>query len=108
MSEQSNTISTSIRRNIFDSIRIAEIYFAGQLNDVKFLLRLFDLANFPSDDPRFKTAEGDIWQHTVNNDDFERDWVFTDPRFSLMTCADLKFLDFLCETVHPVVRSDQE
>ncbi len=60
----------------------------------------------PSTDDRFKNATGDIWQHTVNNNDWEPGWVFSDPRFNLMSGDDETFLKFLCESIHPVVRSD--
>ena len=36
------------------------------------------------------------------------DWVFTDRRFDLLHATDDKVLSFLCETVHPVVRIDEE
>ena len=60
----------------------------------------------PSFDSRFENAAGDIWQHTENNDDWGAEWVFTDPRFNLLGCSDETFLQFVCETVHPVVRPD--
>ncbi len=56
--------------------------------------------------PRFQNATGDIWQHRVNNYDWEDDWLFYDPRFRLMDGDDETFLRFLCETIHPVVRPD--
>lgn len=60
----------------------------------------------PSTDSRFNDAMGDIWQHTVNNDDWESGWLFSDHRFNLMRGDDETFLRFLCESIHPVVRSD--
>ena len=57
----------------------------------------------------FPNAAGDIWQHRVNNPyDWEDDWLFTDNRFDLMHGEDKVFLRFLCEMLHPVVRSDAE
>jgi hypothetical protein len=32
----------------------------------------------PSNDPRFNDAAGDIWQHRINNFDWDIDWVFYD------------------------------
>jgi hypothetical protein len=61
-----------------------------------------------STDGRFKNASADIWQHTVNNSDWEPDWVFSDGRFRLLNGPDQTFLRFLRETVHPVVRPDAE
>jgi len=102
-----STITKAVRQDIFDAVRISNVFYAGRLNDVEFLSRLFDLHQLPSYDSRYQDAYGDIWQHTVNNDDYERDWIFVDPRFALTSCADQDFLSFLCETLHPVVRSDQ-
>ena len=36
-----------------------------------------------STDSRFKNAEDDIWQHTINNEDWDTYWVFDDSRFKL-------------------------
>lgn len=101
------TIPAEARSNIFDAFRIEEVFFAGNLHDHAFLSRLFDLNSLPSYDSRYTNASGDIWQHTVNNDDEEFDWVFSDRRFDLLRCDDALFLRFLCEMVHPVVRPDQ-
>ena len=62
----------------------------------------------PSTDSRFKNAAQDIWQHTVNNSDWEADWVFSDWRLRLLDGPDQTFVRFLRETVHPVVRPDAE
>jgi len=70
------------------------------------LSRLFNLSSLRSTDNRFKDAAGDIWQHRVNNFDWDDDWVFYDGRFNLMNGDDDNFLAFLCETIHPVVRPD--
>jgi hypothetical protein len=101
-----NRISEVTRRNIFDILRVTPSDWAGKLDDVDFLSRLYDLQKLPSRDGRFKDAAGDIFQHTVNNNDWERDWVFYDARFDLFNAPDAEFLRFLCEVVHPVVRTD--
>ena len=51
----------------------------------------------PSNDPRFPNAEKDIWQHTVNNDDYPNCWVFYDDRFQLEKGSDEAYLKFLCK-----------
>lgn len=76
------------------------------MEESEFLSRLFNLSSLPSGDHRFKDAAGDIWQHRVNNFDWDDDWVFYDGRFNLMNGDDDSFLAFLCETIHPVVRPD--
>lgn len=102
------TIPSNIRQNIFDGIRLEGVFWAGQLDDVDFLSRLFDLKSMPSYDSRYRDAAGDIFQHRHNNYDWEDDWVFGDARFNLSHCDDATFLKFLCETLHPVVRPDIE
>lgn len=82
------------------------VNWRGRLEESEFLARLFDLQSLPSTDGRFNNAEGYIWQHRVNNFDWEDDWVFYDKRFGLLTGDDEVFLRFLCETIHPVVRPD--
>jgi AbiJ N-terminal domain 3 len=78
----------------------------GRLDEIQFLKRLYDVGSMPSLDDRFDSAVGDIWQHCVNNADWDIDWVLMDPRFELTT-SDPKLLAFLAETLHPEVRSDR-
>lgn len=101
-------ISEATRRDIFDSIVIENVPWNGRLEEPDFLARLFDLKALPSTDSRFGDAYGDIWQHRINNEDWDDYWVFTDPRFNLLHGEDEMFLRFLCETLHPVVRTDAE
>jgi hypothetical protein len=99
-------ITAITRRDLVDAIFEAEALYYGRLEEVEFLSRIWDLDSMPSTDSRFENATGDIWQHTVNNDDWGMDWIFTDPRFNLMSGDDETLLRFLCESLHPVVRSD--
>ena len=101
-------ISEATRRDIFDSFIIDNIPWSGRLEEPDFLARLFDLKSLPTTDIRFKDALGDIWQHRINNSDWDDYWVFTDTRFNLLYGEDEMFLRFLCETLHPVVRTDAD
>lgn len=96
------------RRNIIDGLRIDQVAWCGKLDDVDFLARLYSLDALPSHDSRYKDAAGDIYQHRVNNFDWDDDWVYDDARFGLASGPDEVFLRFLCETVHPVVRPDKD
>jgi hypothetical protein len=100
-------ISEITRRAIIDELSLSKLSWSGRLEEPEFLARLYKLQELPSTDGRYKDAAGDIWQHRVNNYDWDDDWVFYDSRFSLMD-DDEEFLRFLAETVHPVVRSDAE
>lgn len=102
------SLPREIRMNILDGLRLDDVAWYGRLDDVEFLSRLFDLQQLPSTDSRFKDAASDIWQHRINNDDWDRDWIFSDDRFQLMSGPIDGFLRFLCEVVHPVVRPDRD
>lgn len=99
-------ITQITRRDIVDAISVEKINWSGRMEEPEFLSRLFNLDSLPSQDSRYKHAALDIWQHRVNNLDWDDNWVFHDGRFSLMTGDDEMFLAFLCETLHPIVRPD--
>lgn len=99
-------ISQITRRDIIDAIASEEINVYGRLEEPEFLSRLFDLNSLPSRDSRFHDMAGDIWQHRVNNFDWDEDWVFYDPRLNILNGDDEIFLRFLAEILHPVVRPD--
>lgn len=103
-----NKISEITRRDIQDFIILNKINWSGRVNEPDFLARLFDLEKIASYDIRFKTFYGDVYQHRINNYDWDDDWIFTDDRVNLLRCSDQDFLRFLCETIHPAVRSDYE
>lgn len=99
-------ISQITRRDIIDAIIAEKINWAGRLEESEFLARIYDLASLPSTDHRFDNAARDIWQHRINNFDWDDDWVFHDSRFNLLNGDDEMLLRFLCETIHPIVRPD--
>lgn len=106
--ENTNSIVLSTRRNILDGFIVTKITWYGNLEQSNFLGRLFDLSKLPSTDPRYKTADEDIWKHTYANDDWPEEWVFTDRRFNFLHVEDNLFLEFLCMTIHPTVRDNQD
>ncbi|PWT71228.1 MAG: hypothetical protein C5B59_18455 [Bacteroidetes bacterium] len=101
-------IQLSTRRNILDAFLITRITWYGNLDQRTFLGRLYDLTHLPSNDSRYETASEDIQRHTVLNDDWPVEWVFTDNRFNILHAPDKEFLDFLCLTLHPAVRTNKE
>lgn len=103
---EENKIQLSTRRNILDGFLVTRIPWFGQLDQPSFLGRLYDLSKLPSFDGRYKTAVEDIQKHTVYNDDWPDEWIFTDSRFNLLHSSDKEFLEFLCLTLHPVVRKN--
>ena len=101
-----NEISEVTRRSIIDFL--SSISWSGRLQEDEFLSRLYDLTKMKSTDGRYKNAAGDIRQHRVYNNDWSDGWVFTDERFNILWASDDEFLKFLCETVHPIVRSNEQ
>lgn len=105
---QINSITEVSRRKIMDYMLVSCIHWSGNLDDCEFMGRLYNLKDLPSYDYRFSTAYSDIYQHTVMNTDWPPSWPFTDSRFNLLYAQDEDFLRFICETIHPVVRSNAD
>jgi hypothetical protein len=103
-----NTISEITRRDVRRTLVRERICWSGGLTEIDFLNRLYDLSKLPSTDSRFENAEGDIWQHRINNFDWDDDWVFSDERLQLANGPDEIFLRFLAEIAHPLVCEDCE
>jgi hypothetical protein len=103
-----HSISKGTRRAIIDHLTICGIRWSGRLQEDDFLGRLYDLKSMPSTDRRVCNAAVDIIQHRVIWNDWGNDWVLIDPRFNLLHESDERFLRFLCETVHPVVRPNTD
>lgn len=73
---------------------------------IEFLSKIWDLKSMPSEDSRFNNAEEDIIQHTINNDDWEIDYLFKD-RLRLFD-DDEVFLKFIETIVHSEFRIDED
>lgn len=101
-------ITEVTRRRLFDSIVLANVWWAGRFEEPDFLARIYDLSSLPSTDNRYGDAASDLYQHRVRNKDGDDDWVFTDSRFQLMNGPDEFTLKFLAEMLHPLVRSNEE
>ena len=102
-------ISEPTRRNVADELSLREMPPNGRLNEVEFFSRLFNLNELPTRDHRtrqFPNMAADLWQHRVNNNDWDDGWWWTDDRMALLHAPDEMFLRFLAEMVHPVVRPD--
>lgn len=76
--------------------------FYGRLNEVEFWERIFNLEKLPSTDSRYPDMKGDLWQHRVNNNDWDDNWYID--KFDLLETEDAKFLKFLTEFFHTEVR----
>ena len=100
-------ISEVTRRNIIDYLLLRQYPFHGRLDLISFLKRIWDLSSMPSTDYRFKDADGDIWQHMINNYDWEYNYLLY-TYLDLLGCNDETFLNFLETCLHPVVLCDEK
>src|ERR1700722_2555836 len=92
-------ISEVTRRGIIDALLLRPKSFHGQMGQVDFLGRVWNLSSMPSTDPRFQNAEADIWQHTINNSDWTDDYLLLD-YLNLKECGDKTFIKFVETAVH--------
>jgi hypothetical protein len=81
--------------------------FYGKSDLISFLKRTWPLSQMPSTDFRFKDAEGDIWQHSINNDDWTDSELLWN-RLKIGEIPDEQFARFLEARVHPLICPDHE
>ena len=103
-------IPKHIKRQIFDKVMSMPLYL-GKYNQnegiVSFLGKIWDLRSLPSEDSRYKDAEGDAYQHLVNNDDWTIEDAFIN-RFRLIDGDERFFIAFIELVVSPEVRIDKD
>jgi hypothetical protein len=101
-------ISAATRRNIFDILKAEQVVYYGEMSEREFLSRLYDLENMPSLRKHPMGALGDFCTNRLSSipPKWGDDWVFSDLRFQLAVGPDEMLLQFLCEMLHPLVRSD--
>ncbi len=98
-----NKITEITRKKIADHIELSGIFIGGDLNYADFLNRIFDLEALPSFDKRCSNAFSDIHGHSSWGDYTEITWMFYDSRFNLLKCTDNIFVQFIEESLHPLV-----
>ena len=99
-----NKITSITRKRILDAI--AGECWHGELAEPDFLNRIFDLHKLPSADPRFEDMYGDVWQHRVNNLDYDDNWFIVDGRLNLLEVHDDIFIKFIIQTLDPLIISN--
>jgi len=82
--------------------------YYGKMEYIKFFNRIYNLNEIESTDSRFENAGGDIYQHTMSNDDWEWDWFIDYSPFELENGSDEKLLKFISEIFHPAVRDEKQ
>ncbi len=101
--------SLKTKKELYSALKENEYYF-GILDEqdfsIPFLSEIWDLRNMESEDNRFEDALGDIIQHTINNDDWDIDYLFID-RLKLFKDDDI-YAKWLETLVHPKFRKKEE
>lgn len=100
-------ITELTRTDIVDALVLDKVSFTGQLDIISFLKRIWPLETMPSQDSRFDNAEGDIWQHIVNNDDYTESELLYQ-RLKICSIPDEQFIRFLEVCMLPVVARDMQ
>lgn len=98
-------ITELTRRNIIEALCLRG-NISGRVELCDFLKRTWKLSEMPSYDCRFPTAEGDIWQHMVNNNDWDEHYLFF-TYLEIFELPDQRFLHFLEQVIHPSIRRDE-
>jgi hypothetical protein len=100
-------ITELTRTDIVDALVLDKVPFIGKLDIISFLKRIWPLETMPSQDSRFKNAEGDIWQHIVNNSDYTESELLYQ-RLKICSIPDEQFIRFLEVCMLPVVARDPQ
>jgi hypothetical protein len=103
-----NKITDVTRQHIADEMQLGKLWYHGNQSEPDFLTRLFNLKSLNSRDIRYGNAYDDIYQHMVNNNDWDINWIYTDPRINLLHCEDELYLRFLATTLHPIIRTSAD
>lgn len=106
MEQLSEQIKLKILQAILGQRDFLGVYSNRDEGIIDFLNLIWPLKELPSEDSRYNDAEGDAYQHLVNNNDWEYDYVFT-TRFDLLGKDEQKFIKFLEVVVSPGVRGDR-
>lgn len=86
---------SELRERLLRHAKRAGFRWTGSLPYLDFFSQILDLEKLPSSDSRFEDAHSDMWQHTVNNDDWDEQNILADARFDPMRMNDETFGTFL-------------
>ncbi len=84
---------------------IDDDYSGFKSTNFTFLNSIWNLSEMPSEDSRYSTADGDIFQHMVNNSDWDLDYLFEE-RLKLYDSDEI-FIKFLETIISPTYRENE-
>ena len=102
-------VPIKLKSEILKTILSQHNPFGGSENQegiLEFILKIWDLRTMPSQDPRFDDAYGDFYQHLVNNDDWNYDYLFNE-RLNLLK-DDENFIVFVETVISPEIRRNED
>jgi len=99
-------ISKKVKLELYKAIEKEKGAFPSDDKWMDFLNEVWNLRILPSEDSRYADAYGDVVQHTVNNDDWELEYLFIE-RLKLLESDEL-FIKFLNSIVHPDFRENSD
>lgn len=100
-------ITEVTRHAVLDALLLRSGSYHGKQEPLSFLKKIWDLSSMPSTDTRFSDAEADIWQHTINNDDWDDAYLLKE-YLGLTSCSDRVFFRFVEAAVHPTIGDRDE
>jgi AbiJ N-terminal domain 3 len=100
--------SRELRKALLRNVARNRFTWSGGVGLLGFYGKLFDLNKLPSNDSRFKNAHDDMWQHTINNDDWSEADILDDARFSPLQLSDETFAQFIANALNVETRSKEE
>jgi hypothetical protein len=105
LSASANRITEVTRRNIVDALLLRPDDCYGRLEEVTFLVRVWDLSALRSTNRREANLEADLRRHIAWGDYGDADVLYD--KLNILRCSDEDFGRFLGECLHPVVRTDE-
>lgn len=105
-------ISQENKKEIFNILIKSQTDFLGDQhnnwinNNFEFLKSIWDISTMPSEDSRYPNASGDIYQHMINNDDWDLEYLFT-VRLKIYEDNEV-FIKFIEAVVSPIYRKDED
>jgi hypothetical protein len=100
--------STELRKALLRHVARNGLTWSGGVDAPDFYGQFYDLEKLPSSDPRYANAAGDMWQHTVNNNDWLDTDIINDARFSPLQLSTNDFVKFVNAALDRETRSNEE
>lgn len=97
-----------LREALLRNVSRQRLPWTGTAGFLEFFSEIFELKTLPSKDSRHEDAYDDMWQHTVNNEDWGEQDILSDERFSPLKMTDEQFESFLNKALSIDVRPNAQ